>query len=286
MRTLTPLFLMACGANAPLPETCNGWEALCDRALPELTLPKTHNSHASLERGYQEASANHVLPIPTQLEDGIRAMNVDVYEVDGEMLACHGYCELGSQPLSEVWAEITDFHDTHPREVLWLNLQDEAPLASVLASFEAAGMNEHAYAHNGTWPTLGELIEADTRLILAGAGGGEQAPWYNTASALTFATNYGYKNVDEMDCALRSSGFDGGLFELVHTVLDPIAWEALSEEGNESLEQRAGDCESELEIRPNFLTVDWHHHGDVVGVAARFNDVDPQTRQSPVLAAE
>ncbi|MCO4747910.1 MAG: hypothetical protein KC912_24170 [Proteobacteria bacterium] len=283
MRTFLPLFLAACTATEPMPETCNGWEALCERTLLEVTLPKTHNSHASLERDYQEAAANHVFPIPRQLEDGIRALNVDVYEEDDEMLACHGYCDLGSQPLSEVWDEITDFLDAHPREVIWLNLQDGAPLPSVLAAFEAAGMHERAYVHDGTWPTLGAMIEADTRLIIAGSGGGDEAPWYHNVRDLAFATNYGYESVDAMDCELRFAAFDGGLFELVHTFLDPIAWEHLSEEGNPALEQRAEDCQAELGFRPNLLSVDWHHHGDVVGVAARFNEVDPDTRQSPVL---
>jgi hypothetical protein len=204
-----------------------------------------------------------------------------VYEVDSQMLACHGYCEFGSQPLHEVWAEITDFLEAHPREVVLLLLQDGAPLESTVASFRSAGMDALTYEHGETWATLGEMIEADTRLVLAGRGGAADAPWYHRSGDLLFATNYGYPSVDDMDCDLRQSAFEGGLFELVHTFLDPIAWEALSEEGNAGLADRVIECEADVGVKANLLTVDWYHHGDVVAVAAQNNGLDPSMRRNP-----
>jgi len=285
MRFAVVLALVACGSpttEKPTPDTCNGWTELCDLTPLEITTPMTHNSHASLERGYHETAANHVAPIPTQLEDGIRALNVDVYEEEGQMLACHGYCTLGSQPLDEVWAEIVDFLDAHPREVVWLQLQDGAPLSSILAAFEDAGMHDRAWVHDGEWATLGEMVADDTRLILSGGeGGGDEAPWYHPDATLSYATNYGYPNVDSMDCALRYPVAEGALFELVHTFLGPIAWQDLSEEGNPSLASRLEECEAEVGRQVNLLTVDWYQHGDVVGVAAERNGLDPAARQTP-----
>ena len=287
MRLAAVLAIVACSSTPAEPtslgaEPCNGWPELCDRTPLEITTPMTHNSHATLERGYHQTAANHLYAIPTQLEDGIRALNVDVYEDEGEMVACHGYCSLGSQPLSEVWAEITDFLDDHPREVVWLLLQDGAPLDSTLASFDEAGMPERAYVHGESWLTLGEMIDDDTRLILSGGGGGgDEAPWYHRQDALSFATNYGYPSPQQMDCQLRGDPLDGGLFELVHTFLDPIAWEDLSEAGNPDLADRLEQCEAEVGLRANLLTVDWYHHGDVVGVAAEHNGLDPADRRTP-----
>ncbi len=277
------LALVACSHSSDsAPETCNGWAELCDQTLLDITTPMTHNSHASIERGYHETATNHLHAIPTQLDDGIRALNVDVYEEEGEMLACHGFCSLGSQPLAEVWLEFTDFLDAHPREVLWLQLQDGAPLASTLDSFVQAGMSERAYVKGETWPTLGEMIDDDKRLLLSGGeGGGEEAPWYHRQDDLSFATNYGYVNASALDCELRSDAVDGALFELVHTFLDPIAWEALSEEGNPGLATRLEECEEEVGRRVNLLTVDWYHHGNVVGVAAEHNGLDPDARETP-----
>lgn len=278
------LILAACGEPEPTPmaDTCNGWEALCDRSFLELAVPATHNSHASYERDYLEAAANHVYAIPTQLDDGIRALNVDIYEVDGEMVACHGYCDFGSQPLDEVYAEFTDFLEAHPREVLWLQLQDGAPLESTIQAFVDAGMDQQAWQLDGRWPTLGEMIAADRRLLLVGRGGGELAPWYHASSAVSFGTDYGYPSWQEMDCDANPD--PDKLFSLAHTFLDPIAWEALSEEGNPHLMERVRDCEAQHGRVPNLLGVDWYHHGDVVGVAAELNGVDIAERQTPERA--
>ena len=34
---------------------------------------------------------------------------MDVYDIGGELMLCHGYCDLGSQPLIEGLQEIDDF---------------------------------------------------------------------------------------------------------------------------------------------------------------------------------
>lgn len=266
---------------APLPETCNGWEALCDRTWLELATPATHNSHASLDRGYLEPAANHVQAIPDQLAAGFRAVNIDTYEVDGAMVACHGYCEFGQQPLEEVYAEITDFLEVHPREVVWIALQDGAPLPSTLQALTDAGLEAQAWVFDGTWPTLGAMIEADRRVLLTGRGGGDGAPWYAAHRDLTRGTAYGYASLEAMDCDADLE--PDKIFELSHTFLNPLAWESLSAEGNPRLPERVEACEAQHGRFPNLLVVDWFHHGDTVGVAAALNGVDPAQRQTPTV---
>jgi hypothetical protein len=59
-------------------KSCNGSEALCSRSLSDVFFPGTHNSMAaSSEPGWH--FANQTYPIPRQLQDGIRALLIDVH---------------------------------------------------------------------------------------------------------------------------------------------------------------------------------------------------------------
>ena len=119
MRCTWLLLLVGCGSEeeertAPSNVGCNGSVENCELRVDEVRFLKTHNSHASLDRGYHEWAANHVEAIPTQLADGVRSLNVDVYEGDEGLITCHGLCELGSQPLVEVFTEIETFLTSNP----------------------------------------------------------------------------------------------------------------------------------------------------------------------------
>ena len=158
-------FFLSCSAPVENPAVdsppmlCNGLEELCDKPLNEVAFLRTHNAHASEERGYTSFSMNHFFAIPTQLDDGVRSLNMDLYDVEGELLFCHGFCELGAQPAEELVTEIEDFLNTNPHEVLLLDLQDEtsgrAPeVFSALEPFLTKLDSQNA------WPTL-RMISAD-----------------------------------------------------------------------------------------------------------------------------
>ncbi|MGZ4297518.1 MAG: hypothetical protein ACXVE4_09810 [Solirubrobacteraceae bacterium] len=58
--------------------SCNGSAALCSRPLNEVIFPGTHNSFAaSSQPGWYFASQTY--PIPRQLDDGIRALLIDIH---------------------------------------------------------------------------------------------------------------------------------------------------------------------------------------------------------------
>ena len=58
---------------------------------------------------------------------------------------------------------------TNPGEILIIFIQDEAPAEDIAAGFVEAGLDRYAYAHPGRdapWPTLGELVDRNERLIV------------------------------------------------------------------------------------------------------------------------
>ncbi len=71
--------LRANSASAiPAIEKCNGMAELCDRPLNEVVFAATHNSMGAAEEpGWY--LAEHLRPIRGQLDDGIRALLIDVY---------------------------------------------------------------------------------------------------------------------------------------------------------------------------------------------------------------
>jgi hypothetical protein len=59
---------------------CNGHEKLCDRSLPQIALPATHNAMSVPLPGWYAAEQDR--PIADQLHDGIRGLLIDTHYAD------------------------------------------------------------------------------------------------------------------------------------------------------------------------------------------------------------
>ncbi len=67
-----------CGSAGSKPSSCEGLRTLCSRRLDAVFFAGTHNSYAAAdEPGWH--FANQTYPIPRQLDDGIRALLIDVH---------------------------------------------------------------------------------------------------------------------------------------------------------------------------------------------------------------
>ena len=195
---------------------CNGFEALCERPFNEVVFAATHNSMSNDDDGWWEANQEHGLT--RQMEDGIRGMLLDSYEVEGELWLCHGFCELGSQPLGEALGEIKSFLTSHPHEVMILFFQDAVGSDGMSQAFEEAGLASLAYTHTSgeNFPTLGEMIEANTRLVISSESHGPPPPWYHHGWDLFFDTPYSFKSIDEFTCELNRGKDTNPLFLMNH----------------------------------------------------------------------
>lgn len=251
--------MLACTTDEePVPYTgCNGQDHLCERALDEVAFLRAHNSHASHERGYHLVAANHTWAIPTQLEDGVRSLNVDVYEWEGQLAACHGFCDLGTQPFDEILDEVHTFLVENDREVVLIDFQDEAPAGAIDQAIAAHDLNSLVYLHDsGTpWPTLEEL---GGRLVMT--------------AGHVYGTGWKYDEPEDLDCTVQSEPFEHGLYEVTHVLTNPIA----SPENAEAInhEPVIGDhvdaCVAEVGFI-NMLSVDYYSVGDTLAVIDELN---------------
>jgi len=276
--------MVACGStekppgddSGAVPEAtgCNGHEVLCDRPVSMVTFPGTHNSMSNADAGWLGPNQQHGLT--QQLHDGIRAMMLDTYVWEDGLWLCHGYCDLGAQPLDEGLGELADFLDDHPREVVQIIFQDAISIEDTRAALEAAGLGHRLYAwEDGADPTLGELIDAQTTLIVGLESGASDGTGLHGAWDLWVDTPYSFAEVSEFSCDQNRGDLDNPLFLVNHWLGDPLPSAENGLEANvaEVLETRARAC-SEAFGRPvNFLGVDFYDQGDLFAVVDRLNGV-------------
>ncbi len=212
-----------------------------------------------------------------QLEDGVRAMMLDTYLWEGEPFLCHGYCELGAQPLAEGLGELATFLDDNPGEVLAIIFQDALSVDQTVAVLDEVGLAELAFSwEDAADATLGELIDADQRLLLSAESGAPPPTWYHQAWQLWQDTPYSFESRDDFSCEPYRGQADSPLFLVNHWISDPLPQEDNAAVVNQAevLEARARRCAEERGRPVNYLAVDFYAVGDLFAVVDRLNGVD------------
>jgi len=257
---------------------CNGHAELCERPYNEVVFPCTHNAHSAKSEGYT-LNANHQKGVPEQLEAGIRAMMLDVYMHNDETTLCHGPCELGSQPHIEVVEILYDFLVANPGEIITIIYQDDVPPAAIEADFVTTGLIDYVYTHTAgdPWPTLSEMVEADTRLVITAESKGPPPAWFHHAWDLIWDTPYSHMSPDDFSCELGRGSLSNDLFLINHWVnnlLDlPSEPDAAIVNAYDVLHDRATQCLEETGRLPNFIGVDFYQQGDLIAVVDDLNGV-------------
>ena len=246
----------------------------------EIVFPGPHNSHSARDDGFPPLNANHQHGIAEQLEDGVRVLLIDVYldEVDpGTVLMCHGPCSLASTPHLEGLGAITSFLEANPREVITIIYEDHAPVDAIAQDYATTGADALVFTHApGTpWPTLGEMIDADTRLVVTAESGAPPPPWFHHVWDEAWDTPYGPTAVEDLSCELNRGSTDNDLFLVNHWVNDafglPSESNAAIVNATDVLRARAEECRDLWTHAPNFLVVDFYEQGDLFAVVDALN---------------
>jgi hypothetical protein len=273
------LALAACAApEAPAPPAaCNGHDALCARRYDEVAYATTHNAYSVDAEGF--VAANQHEGIPKQLQDGVRAMMLDVKEEGGALLLCHGPCGIGQRPFDDALVELRAFLDANPREVLTLQLESYVTGAAVAAAFERTGLVRYVYTHapGAPWPTLGEMVAANTRLVAFyedRSVAAEGAPaWYLPLFQHSFDTPFGVRSQEDLTCVVKRGSPTAALFTLNHFLSLPNSTpEAVARvNANPFLVERALECQRTFGRIPNFVAVDFYDVGDLLAAVRTLN---------------
>ncbi len=264
------------GGDATAVTLCNGHEQLCLRRYDEVAFAATHNAHAAAESGFPPANANHRSPIAEQLEDGVRALLLDVYEEGGETRLCHGPCALGSVPHRDTLLSIRKFLEENDHDVVSLLYEDYVGAAVIESDFVATDLVSYVYAHDGgQWPTLQEMHDMGQRLVVAAQSAGPPPAWLHNLWDIAFDTPYSFNSPAEFTCDLNRGESTHQLFLLNHWVgtalglPDPAS--AADVNGEAILGMRAAECRTQTGHIPNFVAVDFYEQGDLFKVVDTLN---------------
>ncbi len=283
------------GGQAEL--VCNGSAELCDRPYNEVAFPATHNAMSSELEGF--AHSDQYYGLARQLDDGIRAMEIDVWKFDPEgdepeeLYMCHGgACSPGRRKLSLGLADIADALEAHPNDVITILFEDHAPAEEILTALETAGLFEqlHLQAPDEEWPTLREMIDDGTRLVAFYENKlGNTPPYpegYQPTWDYAWDTNWAYTQPSDFDdpsgsdCAKtpedNRGSTDNPLF-ILNQMLDTddqAEQFAMTVNLTGSLLTRAQKCQTKTGQLPNFIKVDYYNIGDLFSVVRTLNGLD------------
>lgn len=241
----------------------------------EVTFATTHNANAAQEYGYS-INANHNSGLAGQLQDGIRAMMLDVtYDADGETVLCHGPCSLASTSHLDALAELRAFLDDNPGEVVTILYEDSIAAEDLEADFVTSGLIDFVFEKDGPWPTLGEMVQSGRRLVVTTEAAWGPPNWIHHLWDVAFDTPYAFMSPDDFSCELNRGSSDNDLFLMNHwvnTSLDlPSEADAMIVNASDVLLARARQCEQEAGKRLTFVGVDFYEHGDLFGVVETLN---------------
>lgn len=192
---------------------------------------------------------------------------------------CHTLCELGATDLEAEMAGLKQWMDANPREVVTLFIQDAVTPADTAQVLRRTGLADlaHVQQPGSPWPTLGEMVDGGTRLLvlLENEGGGQRYPYLHRGFDLVQDTGFTYPTADDFDCAVNRGPADADLFLLNHWLSGFTKLVSSAEQVNtaEVLGERARRCREERGRIPNFVAVNWYDRGDLLEVVDELNGV-------------
>jgi Phosphatidylinositol-specific phospholipase C, X domain len=264
--------------NEEKPLTCNEFPELCGKTLPEISMAMTHNA---FNYAGKYLVPNQDFSITRQLKDGVRGLMIDVYSGSGGSgpVVYHGLPQAGSEPLRNVLSEIKKFMDENPREVIVIIFQNGCTDEELIETMELTGLKDMAYIHNGTWPTLQEMIDQNKRLVsMLESSDGNLPQELLSAWEHTFDTPYTFTNTSDFNCNINRGGGGKKTFFLVNHWLSsavglPDRNRASSANNSDMLGSRVQQCSETQGRRVNFVGVDFYNLGQVLSIVDQMNGV-------------
>lgn len=271
---------------------CNGFEELCLKRYSEVAYATTHNSMSNKEDGW--VAYNQKYPMKKQLEDGIRALMLDTYyfsettdgdsdtESENQTYLCHGDCFFGKKILKDGLKDIADFLSENPNEVVTIVFESYISAESTKDAFVESGLIQYVYTYDDNigWPTIGEMVALNKRVVVFTDTDGGTFDWYMDIWDYCFDTEWHNVEKEDFNCEKKRGSLDNDLFILNHFLYGgfdlPSEEKAEIANSNPFFQERVSQCQNERGQIPNFITVDFYSIGDIFDVVNYINGVQQQ----------
>jgi len=299
-------------AQAP---TCNNYGELCSRSYANVTYLTAHNAYAV---GSSIAANQHV-NISEQLDDGVRALMLDLRHKDPKKptftpYLCHSDCEfLNAGVLSAALTTIRTWLEAHKSNVLTLFFENAGKFtaSAIAAQFKQAGLDQYCFQFSGQagrWPTLQEMIAANQNIVVfvddlvADGDGTPAAPYLLPEYSYVWETPYQIEaKSPQFGCTVDrpKSGVPQvaqPMYVLNHFVYGelPITGasnvstsypQAAPSVNTNSLSQHADEC-GKARGQANFVAVDFYEVGDAPKIVSTLNSVPPPPERKQAANAK
>lgn len=296
--------------NSAPPATCNGYASLCHKPYDAVSFLATHNSMSSSDAGFINAEQDPT--IVGQLNNGVRALLIDFHywrtaapverylrrlpapsraaltplisDIGARpgVWLCHVACQLGATPAVPALHAIGDWLRAHRDAVVTLIIEDHTNPADTMTTLERAGLRRYAWSQpspGSPWPSLGEIVRSNRRLVLFTERADEHVPWLANYHRVGAETEFRADSPADLTCARGRGPAYARLFLLnnwVSSSLAPSRAEAAIVNSAEALGRRAARCRRERHMLPNFVAVDFAAIGQALAVVDRLNHVSPR----------
>lgn len=198
-----------------------------------------------------------------------------------EVYLCHVYCELGATKFSDALDDVKTFLDRNPNEVLIFVIGNFVSDEDTDAVFEEAGLADRRWEYDPSQPlpTLRELIENGTNLVVMSENSGQPPAWnIHAYEQLLQDTPFTFTNPDEFSCAPNRGPADAPMFQINHWITPknepPNPSVGAQVNAYDVLMPRVRQCQQERGKLPNIVGVNFYSSGDLLRVVDELNEVD------------
>jgi hypothetical protein len=195
---------------------------------------------------------------------------------------CHAFCEVGATRAVQALTAVHRFLVTHPEEVLILSIEDDTSAADTAATIRASGLVDEVYRGSvkPPWPTLGELIDRDERVLVLAEEHAGGAPWIHHQPVVMQETPFHFTSAAQLaapaSCKPNRGGTEGSLLLVNHwvdTSPAPRPTNAREVNARAFLTRRLDTCRSMRHKLPNVVAVDFYRQGDPLATVDALNGV-------------
>jgi len=177
LATVAALFTSTLGVTLPTKraDVCNGKPELCSRSYGNITFLGAHDSFAFSEDPLA-LSRDQEVDIPSQLNLGVRLLQAQAHDKDGELHFCHTSCLLfDGGTVVDYLKLVKTFLDQNPTEVVTLLFTNPDNLSLTeqwFPAFNDSGVADLAFVppslpvKRDDWPTLGDMIDEGKRVVV------------------------------------------------------------------------------------------------------------------------
>ena len=264
--------------NTSVYAQCNGSADNCGKQYNEVAYLTTHNAYNTDSEGF--SLPNQHQGIADQLNQGVRAFMLDVYDFWGTPTQYHGSFALGTQALSSDLTEIKNFLDANSNEIVTLILECYVSADDIEAELINTGLMSYVYTHiDGTaWPTLQEMINLNKRLVVFSdvADASPAQGWYHYVWDFAVETHYSVNNVNDFTDAYNRGDSLNDLYIFNHFVTNGVTGTGMDAES--AIANEYNFLMNRIELNnllkgkfTNFITVDFFELGNALDVVNTLN---------------